>query len=214
MILPYMGYVMCNEQVWSHFDLREFDLVTLSKSTSLNHTLYEEVMNKQREVLLVNSSFGTVGKVLERRRIGIRQLYCNIDSLWYIETKDYDSSTGQYYWNPQHKSGTFNFQIENCTEVVESCIRTIQKFFRHRRWLRSYPMRVRDMMHIKTFRISASSYLPRDVIDCIEKRFLRLDSLPQRKKYRPMVTIETKLFKHFALSDGNQDASEASLCSA
>ena len=139
-ILPYMGYVMCNEQVWSHFDLREFDLVSLSKSTSLNHTLYEEVMNKQREVLLVNSSFGTVGKVLERRRIGIRQLYCNIDSLWYIETKDYDSSTSQYYWNPQHKSGTFNFQIEKCTEVVESCIRTIQKFFRHRRWLRSYPM--------------------------------------------------------------------------
>lgn len=51
-VLPHMGYVMCNGQVWSYMDPREFDRNTLSKLRSLNHTLYEEVVNKKRELLL------------------------------------------------------------------------------------------------------------------------------------------------------------------
>ena len=204
-VLPHMGYVMCNRQVWSYLDPREFNHTTLSKLTSLNHTLYEEVVNKKREVLLVNASFGTPGRSSERRRIGIRRLYCEIDSLWYIETKDYDSESGRYYWNPCQKTGTFNFQIEKCTEMIELCVRRIQKLFRHRQWLRSYPMQVRCIRHIKTFRICAS-YLPCDVIDHIEKQLL-WPGLFQRKKDRPMITVETELFKHFTFCDINLPSS-------
>jgi hypothetical protein len=128
-VLQHMGYVMCNRQIWSYMDPREFDRNTLSKLRSLNHTLYEEVVNKKRELLLVHASSGTPGRLLERRRIGILQLYCEIDSLWYIETKDYDFESGRYYWDPRQKSGTFNFQIEKCTEMIEVCIRRIQKLF-------------------------------------------------------------------------------------
>jgi hypothetical protein len=194
-VLPHMGYVMCNGQVWSHLDHREFDQTTLSKLTSLNHTLYEEVVNKKREVFLVNAPFGTPGRLSERRRIGIHRLYCDIDSLWYIETKDYDSESGRYYWNPCQKSGTFNFQIEKCTEMIALCVQRIQKLFRHRQWLRSYPTQVRYIRHIKTFR-NYASHLPCDVIDNIERQLLRPD-LFQRKKDRPMITVETELLKDF-----------------
>jgi hypothetical protein len=200
-VLPHMGYVMCNGQVWSYLDAREFDRSTLAKLTSLNHTLYEEVVNKKREVFLVNASFGTPGTLSERRLIGIRRLYCEIDSLWYIETKDYDSRSGRYYCDPCQKSGTYNFQIEKCTDVIELCVRRIQKLFRHRQWLRSYPMQVTYIRHIKAFRIYAS-YLPCDVIDHIEKQLL-LPGLFQRKKDRPMITVKTELFKHLAFGDIN-----------
>jgi hypothetical protein len=196
-----MGCVMCNRQVWSYMDPREFDRNTLSKLRSLNHTLYEEVVNKKRELLLVHASFGTPGRLLERRRIGIRRLYCEIDSLWYIETKDYDFESGRYYWNPRQKSDTFNFQIEKCTDMIEVCIRRIQKLFRHRQWLRSHSTQVKYIRFIKTFRIYAP-YMPCDVIDCIEKHILRPDSL-QRKKDRPMICVETELFKQLTFSDIN-----------
>ena len=188
-VLPHMGYVMCNGQVWSYLDAREFDRTTLAKLTSLNHTLYEEVVNKKREVLLVNASFGTPGTLSERRRIGIRPLYCEIDSLWYIETKDYDSGSGRYYCN---RFGTFNFQIEKCTDVIELCVRRIQKLFRHRQWLRSFGY----IRNINTFRMYAS-YLPCDVIDHIEKQLL-LPGLFQRALCadRPMITVKTERFKH------------------
>jgi hypothetical protein len=202
-ILPHMGYIMCNGQVWSHLDLRAFDRSTLCKLTSLNHTLHEEVVHKKREILLVNAPFGTPGRMSEQRRIGIRRVYCEIDSLWYIETKDYDMHTDRYYWNPHQPTSTFNFQIEKCTELIQTCVRRIQRALRHRRWLRSYPNQIQCITRIKAFRICAS-YLPCDVIDRIEAHLLRPEgSSFQRKEHRPMCRIETELFKHTQISNAH-----------
>jgi hypothetical protein len=130
------------------------------------------------------------------RKIGLQNVFCEIDKLYDIQTGDYSVHENREI---PHTFG-FGGQITDCTLLIHSKTRTIQKLFRHRRWRRSIPVRIQNIKKIRAFQ-DGMYYLPADVTESIVESFvasLEKSNVIHRNKHPPMIVIETELFKQRA----------------
>jgi hypothetical protein len=192
-VLPHMGYLLWNETIWSCLSIEDYDMKSMCKTHSLIKRLNTELIEKRREI----SVRSTPLLLRQARKIGLLGLSCEIDKLCYIQTGKYDIQN-----NITLPMG-FGRQITDCTSLMHSRVRVIQRSFRHRRWIRLISRRPSNIEKIKTLQ-SALFHLPCDVIDMIIDKFLTSLSksyVINRDEHPPVLTIETELFKQLAFAD-------------
>ena len=173
-VLPHMGYLICNGKVWSCWCWSG----EIHKMHSLNEMIYHQVIHDQREIYMHQCP--ALGK--HRRTIGLRGLSCEIDTTSDIQAGYYDvhEVTMHHAWSRQ---------LTDCSAYIHSKTRIIQNLFRRRR----IPFYLQNIRKIKTFQ-DVASYLTMDVIKHITESFVK--SLDTSNVQHPqMLTIETELFK-------------------
>ena len=196
-ILPHMGYLVCNDKTWSRLSLVDFDPDSLHKAYSLNARINKGVIDKNHEIFMRCTPIAWTQSHL----IGLRNIHCEIDSVCELGTGDYSVHEDRIL------SGTYGFRglIVDCTALLQSKTRIIQKLFRHRRWCHSIPIYSQNIRKIKAFQ-EAVSCLPDDVMETIIELFVKsLDDrsdVINRNKHPSMLVIETELFKQRVFDDG------------
>lgn len=192
-----MGYLIWNGMVWSRLCIHDFDHDLIRKVHSLNERINHELIENKREIFMQCTPIDTKCT----RTIGLRKVVCEIDKLYQLQTGDYS-----VYENRElpHTYG-FGGQITECTLLIHSKTRTIQKLFRHQRWRRSIPVRIQNLSKMRTFQ-DVMSYIPADVTEFIVGSFLASlenSHVIHGNQRPPVITIETELFKQLGFLDSD-----------
>ena len=195
-VLPHMGYLVCNDRIWSRLFILDFDPDSFHKAYSLNSRINKEVINKKREIFMKCAPINEPCTHL----IGLRNIFCEVNSVCAIQTGDYDVHDNR------ELPDTYGFGglIIDCTALFQTKIRIIQRLFRCKRWRQFIPIYLQNIKKIKTFQ-EAVSCLPVDVMENIIELFvtssLKGSNVINGYKHQPMLTIETELFKQLAFID-------------
>ena len=186
-VLPYMGFLIWNDRVWSHLSIHDFDLETGKKVCSLNETIKLEVVGKKREIFMHYSS----PFQRWRRQIGMRRIFSEVDRVCYLETGEY----GRNFMGLEY-TRNFDGQIIDCGDLVRQKVMMVQRLARRRWWEREKGTRRENFRKVRVFKECVRS-LPEDVVDCVVREFFGRCGGEARQV--EMVVVETELFRQFGM---------------
>ena len=182
-VLPHMGYLICNGMVWSRWSWSDFapsETGEIRKMHTLNEMINPQVIHEKHEIYMYQCP--ALGK--HRRTVGLRGLSCEIDTIS-------DIQSGYYNVHEDIMHHAWSRQLTDCSTYIQSKTRIIQNYFKRR----NRSLYLHNIRKIKTLQDVATK-LPTEVIKYITELFVKnpnISDMTNRKQHPLMLMIETNL---------------------